>query len=157
VRVRLPPGALFWGGDTSLAKGVAIPSITACRKAWKSACFGSTRSSVQIRPRRLFAITTNAECNCGGARAGTGWRLLTALTQVRFLPPQLEERALGRAAKLPVFQTGQAGPTPAGHFSPFDVERTTLGDRLTVGHLPLKQTMKVQILLPEPLRKEKHP
>ena len=25
-----------------------------------------------------------------------------------------------------------------------------IGDRLTVGHLPLKQTMEVQILLPEP-------
>jgi hypothetical protein len=28
---------------------------------------------------------------CGGARAGTGRRLLTVLTQVRFLPPQLTE------------------------------------------------------------------
>ena len=25
--------------------------------------------------------------------------------------------ALGRAAKVPVFQTGEAGSTPAGHFS----------------------------------------
>jgi hypothetical protein len=55
-------------------------SLAACRKAWNSACFGSTRSPVQIRPRRL---------DCGGTRAGTGRRLLIALAQVRFLPPQL--------------------------------------------------------------------
>ena len=65
VRVRLPLGAFV---------------ESACRKVWESACFGSRRSSVQIRPRRL---------DCGGARVGTGERLLTAPSQVRFLPPQL--------------------------------------------------------------------
>ena len=30
-----------------------------------------------------------AHCSCGGARVGTGGRLLSAKTQVRFLPPQL--------------------------------------------------------------------
>ena len=109
----------------------------ACGKAWNSACFGSTRAPVQIRPRRL---------SCGGTRAGTGRRLLTALTQVRFLPPQLTTirkgkptgdgsrlesgraampwefdspsfrlRALGRAAKAPAFQAGEASSTLAGH------------------------------------------
>ena len=51
--------------------------------------------------------------HCGGSRAGTGRRLLTAPTQVRFLPPQL--CALGRAAKVPAFQAGEVGSTPAGH------------------------------------------
>jgi hypothetical protein len=37
--------------------------------------------------------------NCGGTRAGTGRRLLTAQTQVRFLPPQLF-RSYGRASQL---------------------------------------------------------
>jgi hypothetical protein len=50
---------------------------------------------------------------CGGTRAGTGRRLLTAPTQVRFLPPQL--CALGRAAEVPGFQPGKAGSIPAGH------------------------------------------
>ena len=53
---------------------------------------------------------------CGGTRAGTGRRLLTAPTQVRFLPPQL--CALGRAAEVPGFQPGEAGSIPAGHFVP---------------------------------------
>jgi hypothetical protein len=51
--------------------------------------------------------------HCGGTRAGTGRRLLTAPTQVRFLPPQL--CALGRAAEVPGFQPGEAGSIPAGH------------------------------------------
>jgi hypothetical protein len=51
---------------------------------------------------------------CGGTRAGTGRRLLTAPTQVRFLPPQL--CALGRAAEVPGFQPGKAGSIPAERF-----------------------------------------
>ena len=41
------------------------------------------------------------------------------------------------------FQAGKAGSIPAGHSHSF-------GDRLMVGHLPLKQRMRVQFLLPEP-------
>ena len=82
---------------------------------------------------------------CGGSCAGTGRRLLIVVTQVRFLPPQLNGRAsqrvmaaaskaverqarlvsstltpsatrvLGRAAEAPGFQPGEAGSTPAGH------------------------------------------
>src|SRR5271156_1914407 len=52
VRVRLPLGA-FYGGGTPMKKGVLGASTSACRQVWKSACFGSTTSSVQIRPRRL--------------------------------------------------------------------------------------------------------
>jgi hypothetical protein len=79
------------------------------------------------------------------------------VTQVRFLPPQLEEkkRALGRAAKVPAFQAGKAGSTPAGHLRERSSEM--LGDRLTVGCLSLKQAMKVRILLPEPLTSEERP
>jgi hypothetical protein len=128
--------------------------------------FGNPRAP-EARDRRfesghadLFAVPAKVERNCGGARVGTGGRLLTALAQVRFLPPQLEmktQRALGRAAKAPVFQTGQAGPTPAGHFFSVTFYQTTFGDRLMVGHLPLKQAMKVRILLPEPFANGTHP
>ena len=51
---------------------------------------------------------------------------------------------------MPAFQAGEAGSTPAGHFVILSCERIVLlGDRLTVGFLPLKQAMKVQILLPD--------
>jgi len=36
--------------------------------------------------------------HCGGACVGTGGRLLTAASQVRFLPPQLDRN--GRASRL---------------------------------------------------------
>ena len=90
---------------------------------------------VRLQPRRLIY--------CGGSRAGTGRRLLTAPTQVRFLPPQ--PCALGRAAEVPGFQPGEAGSTPAGHSNSF-------GDRLTAGCRALNPVMQVQILLPEPFR-----
>jgi hypothetical protein len=54
---------------------------------------------------------------------------------------------------VPAFQAGEAGSTPAGHFQEmrcrFNRFALTLGDRLTVGFLPLKQAMEVRILLPE--------
>jgi hypothetical protein len=50
--------------------------------------------------------------------------------------------ALGRSAEVPAFQAGEVGSTPAGHF----------GDRLMVGRLPLKQKMKVRLLLPESMK-----
>jgi hypothetical protein len=57
--------------------------------------------------------------------------------------------ALGRAAEAPGFQPGQAGSTPAEHFGE-DEQTVSFGDRLTAGCLPLKQVMKVRVLLPEP-------
>ena len=45
-----------------------------------------------------------AGIHCGGARAGTSRRLLTAQTQVRFLSPQLEE--VIRPDEEPVLKTG---------------------------------------------------
>ena len=100
-----------------------------------------------------------------------GRRLLTALTQVRFLPPQL----YGRASQLAMAPRsnrdelhGLEGSTPSlsaftcpwpsgkGSSLPswrggFDSHRALLeiGDRLMVGHLSLNQEVKVQILLPE--------
>ena len=58
-------------------------------KLGNSAGFGNRRSLVQIQLRRL---------DCGGARVGTGGRLLSAPAQVRFLSPQLVTE-------------GQVGPT----------------------------------------------
>lgn len=86
---------------------VDVRSYSVCGKAWDSAGFGNRRASVQIRPRRLWY--------CGGARVGTGGRLLNVITQVRFLPPQLVV-PLAERLKAPVLQTGQAGSIPAGHF-----------------------------------------
>src|SRR6185312_2586463 len=72
-----------------------------------------------IISRRLF---------CGGTRAGTGRRLLTALAQVRFLPPQpskLERRvqlsqgtlrSLARGSangRPPAFEAGYGGSSPS--------------------------------------------
>ena len=73
VRVRLPLGALAFGVWESLA----IPPVSGTGDRWfKSNC---------------------ADFNCGGARVGTGRRLLSAPAQVRFLSPQL-------------VMEGQAGP-----------------------------------------------
>ena len=114
-----------------------------------------------------------ADSHCGGARAGTSRRLLTVSTQVRFLSPQLfwKDKPIGDGCRL---ESGRAckcleGSTPSPSALKHDVplaERQRrqpskldrwvqlpqgiLGDRLTVGCLPLKQVMEVQILLPEP-------
>jgi hypothetical protein len=67
VRVRLPLGALRFGVWESLA----IPPAPEAGDRWfKSNC---------------------ADSHCGGARVGTGRRLLSAPAQVRFLSPQLKQ------------------------------------------------------------------
>lgn len=75
VRVRLPLGALDSGRG----------------KVWPV----SNRTGLVLRGHEIVgsnpAILTELETHCGGARVGTGGRLLTASTQVRFLPPQLTE------------------------------------------------------------------
>ena len=63
VRVQLPLGAFDAGR----------------RKAWYSACFGSTRGGFKSR---------RPDFHCGGACVGTGGCLLSVTSQVRFLPPQ---------------------------------------------------------------------
>lgn len=125
VRVRLPLGALISVWESLEIRLVRDQEIV-----------GSNPTTLTLR--------------CGGACAGTSRRLLTALSQVRFLSPQLygrasqsamaavsktvehsqrclegstpspsaliTTRALGRAAKAPAFQAGQAGSIPAEHF-----------------------------------------
>ena len=59
--------------------------------------------------------------------------------------PSASTCALGRAAKVPGFQPGEAGSIPAGHSDSF-------GDRLTAGCRALNPVMQVQVLLPEPLK-----
>ncbi len=61
---------------------------------------GSSPSS----PTSKQSKTTSIEC--GGARAGTGGRLLTDLTQVRFLSPQLNISEVIRPDEEPVSKTG---------------------------------------------------
>jgi hypothetical protein len=85
----------------------SIPAGRSCFRTWESLGFRVPRAH-EIAGSNPAVLTY-----CGGTRAGTGRRLLTAPTQVRFLPPQL--CALGRAAKVPCFQPGKAGSIPAGH------------------------------------------
>src|SRR5690348_16177336 len=76
---------------------------------------------------------------CGGARAGTSMRLLTARTQVRFLSPQLDVPLAERQRRQPS-KLDRRVQLPQG----------ILGDRLMVGCLPLNQATEVRTLLPEP-------
>ena len=46
----------------------------------------------------------------GGARAGTGTRLLSERTQVRFLPPELRSGRASQPAMAPVSRTGERKP-----------------------------------------------
>ena len=75
---------------------------------------------------------------CGGTRAGTGRRLLTAPTQVRFLPPQLVV-PLAERQRCQISNLARRVRFPQG----------TLGDRLTAGCRALNPAMQVQILLPD--------
>ena len=72
VRVRLPLGALD-------EQDVGKPGIPP----------GTVRSMVAGAQDRRFK-SGRPDFDCGGTRVGTGRRLLIALTQVRFLPPQLD-------------------------------------------------------------------
>ena len=72
VRVRLPLGALH-------KQDVGKPGIPRASGA---------------RDRRFKS--GRPDCDCGGACVGTGRRLLSVTSQVRFLPPQL----YGRASQL---------------------------------------------------------
>ena len=115
--VRVRPGALaVWqfGCDTSahdvaaaccLARAeerVRLPLGALVFRTWESL------ASVYLTARRVPRAHEIAGSNpavltyCGGSRAGTGRRLLTAPTQVRFLPPQLAcPWPSGRGARLP--------------------------------------------------------
>ena len=112
--------------------------------------------------------------DCGGARAGTGGRLLSVTSQVRFLPPQPSGRA-SQLAMARAFEAGRAllpcgfdsrsfrldstcpWPIGSGTSLPswtggFDSRRALCksGDGLTVRFLALNQAMGVRFPLPEP-------
>jgi hypothetical protein len=72
VRVRLPLGAHDF-------------------RVWESMVFRVLREHeiAGSNPAILTGARVALTNYCGGFRVGTGGRLLTALTQVRFLPPQL--------------------------------------------------------------------
>src|SRR5262249_47029132 len=84
----------------------------------ESACFGSRRPPVRIRPSRLDDATEGR--NSGGVRAGTSARLLTGRTQVRFLPPELPVRQTTRKSSdgyASLAERAGAGfPGPTGGF-----------------------------------------
>src|SRR5947207_1881673 len=98
----MPVGPPCQGGRAG-----SIPAGRSFFRTWESLGFRVPRAH-EIAGSNPAVLTY-----CGGTRAGTGRRLLTAPTQVRFLPPQL--CALGRAAEVPAFQAGEAGSIPAGH------------------------------------------
>jgi hypothetical protein len=91
VRVRLPLGALH-------QQDVGKPGIPRASGA---------------RDRRFKS--GRPDCDCGGACVGTGRRLLSVTSQVRFLPPQLYGRASQLAMGRP--ESGRAmsleGSTPS--------------------------------------------
>ena len=127
MRVRLPPGA-FCGGAAPLEKGVAGTSY---RRVGK---FGNPRAP-EARDRRFNPATPTrhqAKAKCTFRHGGENtmplrwcscWYGLAAVNRScrrfdschRSLNKN-QNRALGRAAKAPAFQAGEAGSTPAGHF-----------------------------------------
>ena len=113
------------------------------------------------------------DCDCGGTRVGTGRRLLIALTQVRFLPPQplrkgkptgdgsrpesgramsLESSTLSPSAFVPLADRQRHQPSKLARrvrFPQGTLTMTMIGDRLAVGRLALNQETEVRPLLPE--------
>ena len=75
ARVQLPLGAL----TTQRVGKLGNPRTTASRRCPRA------HEIVGSNP------TTLTQRHCGGSCAGTGRRLLTVVTQVRFLPPQLQQ------------------------------------------------------------------
>ncbi len=65
------------------------------RKAWYSA--GHRREALVAGARDRGFKSRRPDFNCGGACVGTGGRLLSVMSQVRFLPPQPGN---GRASQL---------------------------------------------------------
>ena len=114
------------------------------------------------------------DCDCGGACVGTGRRLLSVTSQVRFLPPQLYGRA-SQPAMAPRSKRDElhglegSTPSPSAYTCPWPIGRgtslpswtggfdsrrafCTSGDGLTVRFLALNQAMGVRFPLPEPFR-----
>ena len=111
VRVRLPLGALH-------KQDVGKPGIPRASGA---------------RDRRFKS--GRPDCDCGGACVGTGRRLLSVTSQVRFLPPQL----YGRASQLAMAAAPKAvelhslegsTPSPSACMCPWPIgSGTSLGHR----------------------------
>lgn len=80
---------------TTRAHDVAVACCLAMAEVRVRLPLGALRRRGDKEPGKLRLLVSPAPSlslsDCGGARAGTGRRLLTVLTQVRFLPPQLVE------------------------------------------------------------------
>jgi hypothetical protein len=148
VRVRLPLGALH-------KQDVGKPGIPRASGA---------------RDRRFKS--GRPDCDCGGACVGTGRRLLSVTSQVRFLPPQLYGRAsqlamAPRSNRDELHSLEGSTPSPSACTCPwpigsgtsfpswtggFDSRRALClsGDGLTVRFLALNQAMRVRFPLPVP-------
>ena len=174
VRVRLPLGAFRVPNES-------VRQHTSRDVSQRHGSFRARRQDVGkpgiprvsgARDRRFKS--GHPDFDCGGTRVGTSRRLLTALTQVRFLPPQLcntEGQANWRwqpprkrssdepwgfdsltfrfvrpwpTGKGAGLPSWQAGSIPAGR------SENVIGDRSAAGRLALNQKTEVRPLLPEP-------
>ena len=110
--VRVPPGAPEWFFDNSAHHVCAHDVAAACRLAMAEVRvrlpLGALTKKQDVGkpgiPRAPGARdrgfkSRRPDLYCGGACAGTGGRLLSVTTQVRFLPPQLSCRN-GRSSQL---------------------------------------------------------
>ena len=98
--VQVPPGAPEWFFDNSAHHVCAHDVAAACRLAMAEVRvqlpLGALDEQDVGKPgiprasgaRDRWFKSGRPDFDCGGTRAGTGRRLLTAPTQVRFLPPQ---------------------------------------------------------------------
>ena len=110
TRVRVPPGAL---GSLTIRHTLRAHDVAAaCRLAMAEVRVQLPLGALDeqdvgkpgiprvsgTRDRRFKS--GRPDFDCGGTRVGTGRRLLTARTQVRFLPPQLDEGSHPAATNL---------------------------------------------------------
>lgn len=182
TRVRVPPGALgLWqSGTPKRAHDVAAACRLAMAEVRVQLPLGALSKQDVGKPgiprasgaRERGFKSRRPDFHCGGIRAGTGRRLLTAPTQVRFLPPQplrkgkptgdgsrpesgramsLEGSTPSPSALLCPWPSGRGTglPTRQGGFDSRRALWNAIGDRLVVGRLALNQETEVRPLLPE--------
>ena len=86
-----------------------------------------------LREHEIAGSNPAAPTYCGGTRVGTGRRLLIALTQVRFLPPQLTTKRKGKP-------TGDGSRLESGRAAmPWEFDSPSF--RL---HVPLAERQRLQ-------------